>query len=262
MKVAFTSAGVVALASMLALSSTGCATKKHVRASIDPLDQRIGQLETKAGATDKSIAGLEEGVSRADERARGADSRANEAAQEAARANERAARSGEQAEAASRAAVGAMTHADKRAAELDTRYDARIQGLENYEVIAAENILFGFGRSTLTDEGKQELDALAAKMNALKRYVVEVQGYTDRTGSPQFNLELSRKRADEVVRYLTGEHDIPLHRVHMIGVGHSDPAADNKTSEGRKQNRRVEVKVYSADEALTGKKVEARLDGR
>jgi outer membrane protein OmpA-like peptidoglycan-associated protein len=262
MRAGFSFAGIVALASVFALASTGCATKKHVRASIEPLAKRIEQLETKAGETDKSLVSLEQGVSRADERAKGADSRANEAAQDAARANERAARSGEQAEAASRAATGAMTHADKRATELDTRYDARIRGLEDFEVVAAENRLFGFARSSLTPEAKQELDTLAAKMTALKRYVVEVQGFTDVTGSAEYNRELSRKRADEVVRYLTVEHDIPLHRVHMIGVGSDDPAADNKTNEGRKQNRRVEVKVYSADEALTGKKVEARLDGR
>jgi outer membrane protein OmpA-like peptidoglycan-associated protein len=253
---------IAGAASLLVLVSAGCATKKHVRASLEPLEKRIESLEGKATEAEKSIAGLTEGVSRADERARGADSRAGQAAQDAARANDRAARSGEQAEAASRAASGAMTHADKRAAEIDSKFDTRIRGLEDFEVIAAENVLFNFGKSTLTDEAMQELDALAAKMTSLKRYVVEVQGYTDKTGSADYNRELSRKRADSVVHYLTVRHEVPLHRVHMLGVGSEQPAADNSTSDGRKQNRRVEVKIYSADEALTGKKVEARLDSR
>jgi outer membrane protein OmpA-like peptidoglycan-associated protein len=241
--------------------SSGCATKKHVRTSIEPLEKRIGQLESKATETEKSIAGLEQGVSRADERARGADARAGQAAQEAARANDRAVKSGEQAESASKAAAGAMTAVDQRATELDSRFDARIRGLENYAVAGEESVLFTFGRSDLNDEAKQTLDALAAKMQPLKRYVVEVQGFTDRSGSAEYNLELSRRRAQSVVRYMTVQHKIPLHRVQLLGVGSELPAADNKTSEGRKQNRRVEVKIYSADEALTGKKVEARLTG-
>jgi outer membrane protein OmpA-like peptidoglycan-associated protein len=246
---------------MIVLAASGCATKKHVRASIEPLEKRVQQLEGKATEAEKSIAGLEQGVSRADERARGADARAGQAAQDAARANERATRSGEQAESASKAAAGAMTAVDQRATELDTRFDSRIRGLENYAMTADESVLFALGRSDLNEEAKQALDQLAAKMQTLKRYVVEVQGFTDRTGSAEYNLELSRRRAQSVVHYMTVQHKVPLHRVHLLGVGSDLPAADNKTSDGRKQNRRVEVKIYTADDALTGKKVEARLSG-
>jgi outer membrane protein OmpA-like peptidoglycan-associated protein len=254
---------VIAAAGLVVLVASGCATKKHVRASIEPLEKRVEQLEGKAAQAEKSISGLEEGVSRADERARGADARAGQAAQEAARANDRAAKSGEQAEAASKAAAGAMTaanSADQKTQQLGSQVDARIRGLENFDMAAEEVVQFGFGRSDLSDESKQSLDALAAKMSSLKRFVVEVQGFTDRTGTAEFNFELSRRRAQAVVHYLTVQHKVPLHRIHLLGVGSDLPVADNKTSAGRKQNRRVEVKVYSADEALTGKKVEARLN--
>jgi outer membrane protein OmpA-like peptidoglycan-associated protein len=250
------------LAIVFVLAATGCATKKHVRASIDPLERRIGELEGKSREADKSIAGLEQSISRTDERLRGADARAGQAIDDAARANQRAAKSGEQAEAASQAAARgtaqAMARVDERAGELD----GRIRGLEDYQVVAEEEVLFDVNRSTLNDGARQELDTLAAKVLALKRFVVEVQGYTDKTGPTDYNLDLSRKRANSVVRYLTGQHKVPLHRVHLLGLGADDPVADNTTRDGRRQNRRVEVRVYTADEALTGKKVEARLDSR
>jgi outer membrane protein OmpA-like peptidoglycan-associated protein len=240
------------------MATAGCATKKHVRATIEPLERRIDQLEGKAKETDQSIATLEQNLSRTDERVKGADARAGQAIEDAARADQRAARSGEQAEAAGKAATQAMSHADERANELGNR----IQSLEDYQVVAEQQVLFDFNKSSLSDEARQELDAIAAKMLALKRFVVEIQGYTDKTGAVDYNLDLSRKRANSVVRYLTSQHKIPLHRIHLMGMGPEDPVADNATRDGREQNRRVEIRVFTADEALTGKKVEARLETR
>jgi outer membrane protein OmpA-like peptidoglycan-associated protein len=253
---------VVLVTGFVLLAATGCATKKHVRTSLEPLEKRVEQLENKAAQAEKSISGLEEGVSRADERARGADARAGQAAQEAERANARATKSGEQAEEAAKSAASAMSAAsaaDQKTQQLASQMDARLRGLDSFDVAAEEVIQFGFGRSDLSDESRQILDALAAKMASLKRFEVEVQGFTDKSGTAEFNYELSRRRAQAVVHYLTVQHKVPLHRIHLLGVGSDLPVADNKTSAGRKQNRRVEVKVYSADEALTGKKVEARL---
>jgi outer membrane protein OmpA-like peptidoglycan-associated protein len=74
-----------------------------------------------------------------------------------------------------------------------------------------------------------------------------VQGFTDATGSKNTNIALAQKRADEVVRYLTVNHNIPLRKIHVLGVGEENFVADNKTREGRKQNRRVEIKVFALD---------------
>jgi outer membrane protein OmpA-like peptidoglycan-associated protein len=252
---------IAGLAGLLLLASTGCATKKHVRTTIEPLENRIGQLENTDKQTATSITNLEQGVSRADERARGAESRASQAADAAKQANDRAVKSGEQAEAAARAAASAASQAEQVAAKA-TDIEKRMGALDDYNMVAENSVLFDFGKSELNDAAKQALDEMASKVQSFKRFVVEVQGYTDQVGAPTYNLELSRQRANAVLRYLTMHHKIPLHRIHIMGVGEEAPVADNKTRDGRKQNRRVEVRVYTADEALTGKKVEARLNGQ
>jgi len=245
---------ILALAAVLAVSF-GCATKKHVRMQVDPLQQRVGQMEARAKQTDAAIGDLQRGVSLADEHALAADAKAREAGQLAAKANEAAARVGQQAEAAQASADKAQTAAERglsRTAELDRKITGLVTGLEDYKLTATETVLFDFGKSKLTEESKAKLDDTAARLRDHRRYVIEVQGFTDKIGGQEYNLELSRKRAAEVVRYLTVAHKVPLYRIHILGLGSVLPVADDKTSEGRKQNRRVEVKVYSADHA-TGK---------
>jgi outer membrane protein OmpA-like peptidoglycan-associated protein len=81
----------------------------------------------------------------------------------------------------------------------------------------------------------------------MKGYIVEVEGFADRTGNVLYNRELSRKRADAVVHYLAVEHNIPLRSIRELGVGSDFPDANNKTREDRKENRRVDVKIYALD---------------
>ncbi|MEZ5352444.1 MAG: OmpA family protein [Bryobacteraceae bacterium] len=246
----------IALACAFLLLSVGCATKKHVRTQIDPLQQRLGQLESKSKQTDASIGQLEQNLSKVDEHSKGVEAKALAAAEAARTADEKAVRSGEQASAAASAAAGAQSTAERglaRTADLEHRVD----GLDSFGLVATESVLFEFGRSRLTDDARKLLADTASRLKDRRRYVIEVQGYTDRIGNKEFNLELSRKRANEVVRYLTLEHKVPLHRIHVLGMGSESPVADGKTSEGRRQNRRVEVKVFVADEGDAGKKVTA-----
>ncbi len=70
----------------------------------------------------------------------------------------------------------------------------------------------------LTDKDKQDLDTMVAGASKNKRYFIAVEGFTDRTGTRQYNEILSRKRADAVVEYLVAKHDVPIYRIHMIGL--------------------------------------------
>jgi outer membrane protein OmpA-like peptidoglycan-associated protein len=123
----------------------------------------------------------------------------------------------------------------------------KVENMDNYKLATTETILFAVGKSELSKEAQAQLDAFAAKVAPLKHYTIDVQGFTDSTGGPAANVELSRRRAAAVVRYLTLDRKLPLFRVNTIGYGKASPAADNKTRDGRKQNRRVEVQLFAPD---------------
>lgn len=243
----------------LAFTLSGClATQKHVKTVSDPLDRRIGGLEAKSREVDGTLSNHEKSIAAVDERAKAADQRAGEAAKEAKGAHEKIGQLGEQTASAT-AAVGktaseARTVADRGLGKA-TEVEQRLGSLDNFQLSTTQSVLFGLAKSALTPEATKQLDEAASAALKLTRYVIEVQGFTDKTGSPDVNLALSRQRADEVVRYLTMQHKIPLFRIYQLGSGEMVPVADDKTRDGRKQNRRVEVKVYSADS--DGKRVTA-----
>ncbi len=253
----FTSLRPIVLAAMatsvLFLVSAGCATKKYVGTRVAPLDRKIGELDSKDQKTDAAIASIEQNISRVEEKTQAADRRAGEAANAAAQANEAALQSGSRADQAQRSANDVRTALDQRSAELEQKMAA----IDNFQLIGKEVVLFSSGKALLDADAKRQLDAAVGTISAHKRYVLEVQGLTDKTGPVGLNLELSRRRANEVVRYLTIQHKIPLYRIHVLGMGNASPVADDKTREGRKQNRRVEVRLYSADSGA-GKNTSAR----
>jgi len=229
-----------------ALVSVGCATKKYVRETMSPVQQKVDDLDKRTTQQAGSISELEKGVSRADERAQGADSRAGAAAREAARANEQAAQAGKQAGDAQSLAQKGIVRTGEVEKSLGTRI-TRVENLDNYKLVSSQSVLFGLNQSELSKDAMAELDAMGAKVSAMRHYVIEVQGFTDSTGDPATNLELSRRRAAAVVRYLTLNLKVPLYRVNTLGYGEENPAADNKTREGRQQNRRVEVRLFAPD---------------
>jgi outer membrane protein OmpA-like peptidoglycan-associated protein len=208
------------------LIGTGCATKKHVRQTVGPVEARVTQAERRNVEQQAAIGELGNSVSRADEKAMDADRKAREA--------------GEAAKVAHNRADTAFNRADS-AAQLAESTRSR------YKLVTSEKVHFGVNKYKLSKETKEQLDNAVAQIQNSKNYVLEIQGFTDKTGSASHNLELSRKRADEVVRYLTVQHNIPLRKINVLGVGEEDPSADNSSREGRKEARRVEVRVYSLD---------------
>jgi outer membrane protein OmpA-like peptidoglycan-associated protein len=120
----------------------------------------------------------------------------------------------------------------------------RVSALDDYDVQDTVSVTFRTNSAVLSPEAKQQLDELAAKVNAAKAYMIEVSGHTDSTGSDAKNFRLSQQRAEAVVQYLAVTHKIPLRRfVTPMGYGKTEAVADNTTAEGRQQNRRVDVKM-------------------
>jgi outer membrane protein OmpA-like peptidoglycan-associated protein len=220
------------------LFSTGCATKKYVRKSVDarltPVEGRVGELEETSRRTSQDLKDLDARLTgRIDEVSKVAD-RANVEAQQA---SQRAARADDHA-----------AQADEHATKIDKKVDVvaeRAENVENYALSQTVTISFKVGSAKLDEKGTADLDALATGLANQKGYVLEVQGFTDSQGSANANKALSQRRADVVQTYLVEHYNIPLYRVRMIGLGTDKPVAGNNTRAGRAQNRRVEVRLLT-----------------
>ena len=114
------------------------------------------------------------------------------------------------------------------------------------------DILFETGKSNLKPEAKKNLTEMATIMKKYPENVLVIKGYTDNTGSDKTNETLSQKRAEAVKSHLIAE-GMPKTVITTEGLGPANPVADNKSADGRKQNRRVEIEV-SVDESKVPKK--------
>jgi len=101
------------------------------------------------------------------------------------------------------------------------------------------SVLFAFGKSELLPTAQKRLDDVIAALKGDQR-TITIVGHTDAIGSHENNMTLSQRRADAVRTYLT-THGVPEDRVTAEGVGEAQPIANNKTADGRANNRRVEI---------------------
>jgi OOP family OmpA-OmpF porin len=237
-----------------AMLAGGCATKKFVRNTSAPIQAKVDQVgeqtnQNTAGLEDtrKELKGVDEraesGISAAKERALTADNKAGEALNKAGDAMNKATEAGT-------TATAAKSLSDKNSTDIASLRGV-VSNIDDYKLASETTVNFGLGQDKLTKEGKEALDKLAAEKSNLKRFVIAVEGYTDKTGTPEFNAALSQRRASAVVNYLVTKHDIPLYRIYNVGLGAEKPADDGKTREARMKNRRVEVRIFSADQITT-----------
>ena len=218
---------VVLAVPLLALAlggTTACATKKFVRGE-------VGQVNNKVDTLSKS---LEE----TQERTRANEARIGEVDQKAAQADSKAVAAGRSADAANAAAAAVNTRAD--AIEKASK---RIV----YEVVLNEEKgNFKFGQATMPENVTPELDQLVQQLKANPNGAfIEIEGHTDDVGSADVNYKLGLDRAEAVKRYLYETHQVPLHKINIISYGEDKPVGDNKTKDGRAQNRRVVIKVLA-----------------
>jgi len=247
MKTTITMAG----AALLSFMGTGCvATHKYVAKTISPVESRVSATEQKNTDQDKQLAdhskdldSLSTDLSRTKERVTDADAKAVAAGQSAQRAGERADNAQRSADGAQKSAEGAQTTADRGLQRSDV-IEKNMVAMNKFQVAKSTIVLFPLNQAKLDDDAKAELDDLAKMTDGKDRYIIEVQGFTDKTGSPIANEQLSQARAASVARYLVNEHKIPVRTITTLGSGYALPVADDKTREGRKQNRRVEVRLF------------------
>ena len=110
--------------------------------------------------------------------------------------------------------------------------------------LSDDRVKFSFDQDAVPSEAAMDLDDLAAKVKSMDKTVyLEIEGHTDNIGSDDYNMQLGEKRAKAVMTYLNEKDGLPLHAMSVISYGKSKPVADNKTKQGRAQNRRVVIRV-------------------
>ena len=204
--------------------SSACATKKMVK-------QRVGEVDNKVDTLSKSV---EENQ----QRTKANEGRIGEVDQKAAAAGQRADQAGRRADEARAAADAVNVKADA----IDKASKRLV-----YEVTLSEDKGgFKFGKATMPDEAKADLDQLVQQLKAEpKGAYIEIEGHTDNAGPKEINYKLGLDRAEAVKRYLYEQHQVPLHKINVISYGEEKPVAPNKTKAGRAQNRRVVIKVLT-----------------
>ena len=120
----------------------------------------------------------------------------------------------------------------------------RFSDLTDYEIKGDTKVNFAVGSSVISAQGQAALTSLAHDAVNLKGYIVEVKGFADSSGNAAMNQQLSMERADAVIAYLIQNCNVPVRHIVAPGaMGTADPTATNETTQGRTENRRVEVKV-------------------
>jgi len=217
----------MAAAAVVALGISGCSTKNYVRTQTGPLIEHTDQLDQKSAENNRAIHDV-------DDRAQAGISKAQSTADSA---NQNATNASQAANSADMAANDVAHRADS--------LESVVKGLDNYKEVTKVSVTFGFDKAMLTTDDKAQLDSFAGQLGSAKSYILEVTGGTDSVGPAQYNYELSQRRADAVVQYLAAKYNIQAHRFYLIGIGKDQYVAENNTPEGRKENRRVQVRLLS-----------------
>jgi OmpA-OmpF porin, OOP family len=195
---------------------------RQIDARVSPLEARTNGIEGRAGQLEGRAGQLE-----------------NRAGQIEGRQTEL-----EGAQKQTIAQLGQVKSTAEQANQGVSEANNRIGNLDNYTPQQTVAVYFRSGSAVLTQQAKTDLDNIATQSKNAKGYVLEVTGFADTTGKIALNQELSQRRAQAVIQYLEEQGDIPVHRIlPATGLGTTHEAGDNKTSAGRKLNRRVEVKM-------------------
>ncbi|MGA2424180.1 MAG: OmpA family protein [Terriglobales bacterium] len=193
------------------------ARKKYVARQTQPIRDRINELDELTAANSKAIKDTD---ARAQQGIQLASAKANEADQHAIDA-------GNKAQAAQQTAQQANTR-------LNT-VEQVVTNIDQYQPTTQTEILFKPGQTVLSQKAKTALDEMATPLKDQRGYVVEVQGFS--SGHGQVAISTSQKMAESVVRYLALNHDIPIYRIYLVGMGNAPAPAS--ASEGEAKPKRI-----------------------
>jgi outer membrane protein OmpA-like peptidoglycan-associated protein len=202
------------------------ARKKYVARQTQPIRDRINELDELTASNSKAITDAD---ARAQQGIQLASAKANEADQHAIDAGNKA--------------QAAQQTADQAHTRLNT-VEQVVTNIDQYQAATQTEILFKPGQTVLSQNAKTALDEMATPLKSQRGYVVEVQGFA--SGHGQVAISNSQKMAESVVRYLALNHDIPIYRIYLVGMGNAPVPAATSAGEGKPKRiagGRVEVSL-------------------
>lgn len=199
------------LAAGVALS--GCAKKSYVQREVGEVNEKVDALSGEVEKTQERVRENEVKIAAVDKNAQSGIAEAKGSAQAAMT----------KAEAAEQAAKGKLIYT---------------------LTLSNDKVRFPLNKADLSDEAKALIDEAVGPLVKDNRGVwFEIEGHTDATGDEGYNMQLGEGRALAVRDYLAKAHGIALNRLNVISYGEAEPVADNKTRDGRAQNRRVVIRI-------------------
>jgi outer membrane protein OmpA-like peptidoglycan-associated protein len=208
-------------------ATVGCASKNYVKQETTPLINKTNELDDLTAKNSKDIKDVD---ARAQAGIQAVNAKTAEVEQKAQTAGQNAATAQQMADAAN-SRVGVLTNT--------------VANLDNYRPVAETSVKFGFNKDVLTAKSKEALDQLGGSISSIKGYIITLEGGTDSVGSADYNYDLSQRRANSVIQYLAMKYQVPAHKIYVIGLGKDKPVETNKTSAGRADNRRVDVRLMT-----------------
>jgi len=203
------------------------ARKKYVQRQTGPIRDRVNELDELTAANSKMIKDVD---ARAQQGIQLASAKASEADQHAIDA-------GNKAQMAQQTATQASTRL--------TTVEQVVGNIDQYKTSAQTEIRFRPGQSMLSQNAKSALDDMATPLKNQRGYIIEVQGFS--SGHGQAAIQTSQKMADSVVRYLVLNHDIPVYRIYVVGMGNAPVQAEGEKTK-RTSGGRVEISLLKNDE--------------
>jgi outer membrane protein OmpA-like peptidoglycan-associated protein len=201
------------------------ARRSYVKRQTEPIRDRVNELDELTAGNSKAIkdtdARAQAGIKLASDKADQADQHAVDA--------------GNKATAAQQTAQQATTRVQT--------VETVVSNIDQYKAENQTEILFRAGQSVLSKSAKDALDTMADSVKGQRGYIIEVQGFS--SGSGQTAITNSQKMAESVVRYLVLNHEIPVYRIYLVGMGNA-PTSDEATKT-RRSGGRVEISLLKND---------------
>jgi outer membrane protein OmpA-like peptidoglycan-associated protein len=204
------------------------ARKKYVQRQTEPIRDRVNELDELTSSNGRAIKDTD---ARAQQGIKLASDKANEADQHALDAGNKA--------------TAAQQSAQQVTARVQT-VETVVGNIDQYKASNQTEIRFRPGQTMLSKNAKDALDTMATGVKGQRGYIIEVQGFS--SGKGQTAITNSQKMAESVVRYLVLNHEIPVYRIYLVGMGNAPaPSTDETAKSKRVSGGRVEVSLLKND---------------